>query len=423
MDTVPFVCTAILCSVVLCHGVFAEVQTIASIQFHGLKKTNEDFVLRFIESRSGSLYSVERMGRDIQILRNLRLFSHVAPVVTQSDSGYDVHIAIREFRSLVPLVNFGGISGNFWYQLGLSENNAFGRGYTIGGSYRYYDRHSLEFNFDLPHLISHSWGFSSILASHATTEPAYFATGTTQYDVDRRSVNLMILHAFSPRFSVRTGGTYLSERYEKNTDESGADAPGPELAEFTKYLGRSVISLDFLDYNLFHVQGHTHRLEGEIVRTKGEDDIFWKALYVGKVFHPVFGTGDTGARLRLGLAENKETVFLPFVLDSYINVRGSGNRIARGSAELTVNLEHRQTLYERPWWGLQGVLFLDWSGWRRAGKDVSTMFNRENIVTFSGIGIRFHHWKAYNIILRIDYGWDLNDVSNGGFVLGFGQYF
>lgn len=397
--------------------------TITSIQLRGLNKTRESFVRMFLECYEGVPYDSLQMEQAAQRLRNLQLFSRVECNPTLSDSGMVVQITFREFRTLVPMANFGGIEGNTWFQIGLADYNWLGRGQTLGGYYRYYDRHSFELFLRSPYLFSNTWGLSTTLASFATTEPAYFETGATEYDVDRRSIGASVRYSLSPLIFANLGGSYLFERYEKNTAESIPDAPGPELAEFTKYLANATFTHDGIDYLGVFQSGIQQRLELEAVKTKDESDVFWKALYVGKLIQRIGLRGNTAIRMRCGLSKNKITVFVPFVLDSYVNVRGSGNRIGRGSAELTINVEHRHVLFDGNWWAVQGVAFLDWSGWRRPGKDLSTVFDDENIYTFAGLGARFFHWKTYNIVLRVDYGLDVKGFDNGGLVVGLGQYF
>ena len=133
--------------------------------------------------------------------------------------------------------------------------------------------------------------------------------------------------------------------------------------------------------------------------------------------------GNPAIRVRAGVSSNGDSPFVPFVLDSYLNVRGSGNRVARGTSEFTVNLEYRHTLIDRQKWALQSVVFIDNSSWRPAGAPLKDMFRKENTVSFGGGGARFYLQRIYNFILRLDYGVSLNDPSTNGFVLGVGQYF
>jgi hypothetical protein len=128
-------------------------------------------------------------------------------------------------------------------------------------------------------------------------------------------------------------------------------------------------------------------------------------------------------RLRLGTATNKVSPFVPFVLDNYITVRGVGNRVSRGTAEATLNLEYRHTLLENSRGALQGVVFTDLSAWRPAGSPYSDMLLKKNNVTFLGLGVRLHLRKLNNFILRLDYGQSVTNSGRQGFVIGAGQYF
>ena len=106
--------------------------------------------------------------------------------------------------------------------------------------------------------------------------------------------------------------------------------------------------------------------------------------------------------MQLGISTNKDSPFVPFILDNYINVRGSGNRVSRGTAEKTINSEYRHTLLERYWGAVQGVVFMDMSAWRPAAGSFSEMFKDKNNVTFAELGVRFYFKKFNNFIFRFD---------------------
>jgi hypothetical protein len=63
-------------------------------------------------------------------------------------------------------------------------------------------------------------------------------------------------------------------------------------------------------------------------------------------------------RLRTGIATNDENPFAPFVLDSYLNIRGLGNRVDRGTGSIVINTEMRYTLFDRRILAAQGWHFL-----------------------------------------------------------------
>ena len=47
----------------------------------------------------------------------------------------------------------------------------------------------------------------------------------------------------------------------------------------------------------------------------------------------------------------------------------------------------------------------------------------ENIRVFTGLGVRFIHKTIFNAILRLDYGFNVQDFNHHGLVFGIGQYF
>lgn len=128
-------------------------------------------------------------------------------------------------------------------------------------------------------------------------------------------------------------------------------------------------------------------------------------------------------RLKLGISTNNETPFAPFVADSHVNLRGVGNRIDRGTAQAVLNTEYRHTLYERGEWGAQIVIFSDLGTWRNPGGSLKDLWNPDQFREFVGGGFRLSYQKIYGAVLRIDYGVDLFNRAQRGFVLGLGQYF
>lgn len=222
---------------------------------------------------------------------------------------------------------------------------------------------------------------------------------------------------------MQFGGGYLYERYEKNTGKSGPNPPGPDLETFHKYLLKLQLHQDRLNYFYQYLTGYSNILTLEIVAAKNEGFDFWKILNEAKWFASLSEINNLAIRLRSGISSNKDSPFVPFVLDSYINVRGSGNRTSRGTSELTLNLEDRVTLAEPRWGVVQGVGFIDWSSWRPAGGDFSEMLEADNNVTFLGLGIRVHYTRFYNLVFRLDYGMNVVKLQEHGLVVGLGQYF
>ena len=97
------------------------------------------------------------------------------------------------------------------------------------------------------------------------------------------------------------------------------------------------------------------------------DQGFTKVDITYKGYHLINKKGNLAYHARLGFANNVFSPFSPYVLDGFVNVRGIGNRVARGTAEVCINTEYRQELIEHKWFILQGVGFTDIASLRDAG--------------------------------------------------------
>jgi outer membrane protein assembly factor BamA len=414
----------LVCILVFCpQSIFFSQTKIVEIIFNGLEKSEESYLRNFISSAEGKNFDSLLAQDDVQQLRNLKLFLEVNHSVQNSPDGKIITFFCEELITLLPIINFGGVTENFWFQLGAVDYNWLGRGNTFGGYYRYYDRHSFEVFLKSPYAFGNDWGLSGNVAKFSTIEPAYFIDGRTNYNVDHWAFILIGRYNLSLSNALEFGGGYLYERYEKNLDRSASNSPGPELVDFDKYLFKFQFSNNYIDYFYHYLTGFSNELNLETVSTKGEEDFFWKFLNITKLFLRLYEDGNWAFRLRAGISTNKISPFVPFVLDSYINVRGSGNRVSRGTAELTLNLEYRHTLFEEKWGAFQSVIFSDVSSWRQPGEDFSDMLLSKNNVTFIGLGIRFILRKFNNFILRLDYGKSVTGYKGKGFVFGAGQYF
>jgi hypothetical protein len=135
--------------------------------------------------------------------------------------------------------------------------------------------------------------------------------------------------------------------------------------------------------------------------------------------------GNLALRLRAGVSTNVNSPFAPFVLDSQVNIRGSGNRIDRGTAQLILNLEYRHTAWHdrRDRFAIQLVGFSDLGTWRNPGGEFDDLWNEQNLRHFLGGGLRLISLQAFNALIRIDYGVDVFNPNERGVVVGFGQYF
>ena len=106
-----------------------------------------------------------------------------------------------------------------------------------------------------------------------------------------------------------------------------------------------------------------------------------------------------------------------------MNLRGSGNRIERGTAQAILNVEYRHTFLDFDNWAVQGVFFTDLGNWRTPGGQLDELLSKDELRQFVGGGFRVIYKRIYDAILRVDYGVDIFNTNQRGIVLGIGQYF
>lgn len=399
-------------------------ELIEQIAFQGLQKTRVHFLKRFIQTEAGQAFNPELVASDEQSLRNLQIFSEVSSRLEMRDGKNTLVFVLEEQITRLPITNFGGITDNFWFQLGLNDYNWLGQGGYFGGYYQFYDRHTFKLFSLMPYLFGDRWGLSYVIGRQATLEPAYFSNGNIDFDVDRWEVTGFARYEIYRNLSTQNfwsldiGGGYLNEIYVQPND---ANLNFPRRTQFDKIFLKTSLGHQHLNYFFHHVDGNAQQSTVEYVQTI-DGDAFWKWHNELRFFWHL-GRANPAVRILAGISTNTDSPFVPFVLDSYLNVRGSGNRVARGTSELTANIEHRQTLYEQNKWALEGVAFLDISAWRPGNAPLDEMFRRENVVSFAGAGFRLHWRRVYNFSLRLDYGINTSDSDQRGFVLGVGQYF
>lgn len=368
-----------------------------------------------------------------QTLINLPAFTQATweLVPTKRPSGQmdtTVQWTFEESRTLFPVLNFGGIEGNTYYQLGFHDIHFRGRGQRLTA---YYQNNAGEHNYSValrnPSYRGSRWGYSLENRRYAAVEPVYFTEATVDYRYSNQSLGAGFSYALTQRQSVSLGFSTFRERYRK-VDKLSPDqsqSPGPEVVDQRKFLLKAGYTRDHLDHFEERVNGSHHQTSLQAVRTVGETNNFLIVWHDFRYYHLAGSRANLALRLRTGISSNDETPFAPFVLDSQINIRGSGNRIDRGTAQLILNLEYRYSVWRdrRERFAVQAVGFSDLGTWRNPGGDFGDLWARESIRHFVGGGIRLNWLKAQNATLRLDYGVDVRNKNERGFVAGFGQYF
>ncbi|MEM1219354.1 MAG: BamA/TamA family outer membrane protein [Bacteroidota bacterium] len=397
---------------------------IGQIEFDGLRKNKESFLRRVIESEAGHSLDLEKIQNDLKYLKQLSGVAMAEYRIDTTENGLTIQFQIEEAKTFFPIVNFGGIRDNFWFQLGANEMNLRGRGDQLTVYYQNIDRrHNFNVFYRLPFINGSRWGGTVNVRRFASVEPIYFDESTVFYDYNNNSLGASIFYQLQSNHFIEFGTTFFTERFAKNERHQGEVTPGPDEVDEPKLLFKAIHQINEIDWHYFYQDGFVNQLNVESVYNLNFGDWFLLVFNDTHYFKRLGKRGNLATRLRLGISSNGNNPFAPFVLDSYINIRGSGNRIDRGTGVIVLNVEYRHTFFEERLFAGQVVGFSDAGTWRNPGGPLSDLTDIENFRHFVGAGFRIIYKKAFNAMIRVDYGVDIYDPSQRGFVLGFGQYF
>ncbi len=413
----------------------------AKLSFSGLKRTQLSFLALNLENVEVSnhpdtlLWEVPQAEIDAplisafrQNLVNLPQIQGASYSLNRENVGGQtiayIHWELVEAQSITPLLSFGGVEGNVHFLVGVNDQNLFGRGQELMGFYQNIQgEHNFLVAYKNPAVRNSRYGISAELSRYAAEEPVFFPAGSANYLYVNENVSIGSSYLLRPRHIVDFGLTLFRENFtllDKPNEILGA----PERLSINKLLLKTGHKIDRRNYIYERVQGsHNSTVIQGVLNTN--DEPFLIAWHELRYYGLVGKRGNWATRLRLGIASNRDSPFAPFVLDSQFNIRGSGNRVDRGSAQVVLNVEYRHLVWrnrKENFW-IQTVGFSDLGTWRSPGGRFSELTNGTTLRQFVGGGVRFISAKAKNAVLRVDYGIDVTNSEQRGFVLGFGQYF
>ncbi|MFY0606270.1 MAG: hypothetical protein JXR10_06115 [Cyclobacteriaceae bacterium] len=393
---------------------------ISKVSFEGLRRTNPEYLQSFLTLDQGQTLDWDLLEMNRQRLANLEILSDVQVKTDTLPTSVHVTYECKELFSHLPIASFGGIKENFWLQLGATDVNVFGRGYKAYLAYQYYDRHSVSAHLNFDWIKGSNWGLNLNFVKWGTLEPLYFSDGVVSYNYDNYTYGVDGVYHFGFRDKILFGASYFTEEYEA-ASELVAGAPAYKLTR--KTLFKLMLDNDYTNWFYYFREGFAHQLHLQSVYSLDGYPDFYIAFNDLKYYERVGKKGNFASRLRMGIATNQDSPFAPFVLDSYLNIRGVGNRVDRGSGSVVLNLEYRHSFIDRDKLAIQGVAFSDLGTWRNPGGEFKDFIQSENVKSFAGLGVRFIHKEIFNATLRLDYGVDLQSPDRNGFVIGVGQYF
>ncbi len=406
-------------------GQALQAQIIDSIVFEGLTKTNPAFLQSHIQCKPGMPLDEKLIAHDVQQLRNLNLFFNVvskSTLIPQSDSSYILSFVIEEANYVFPIIIVGGFKNVFKLEAGVNNINFKGEGKTIGAWYQYYDRHSFSIYYSAPKYVNSNFGHDIVFSKYSTIEPLYFHEKKSYFNFDNYAFWLNGKYTLNKKYQIELGFTPIYEQY---LQLDSVEIPFTQRNfTFFKYRINSAIKFKKMDYFFERLNGIKSSLYLETIQTHQEPmaSFFLAKLSTIQHFY-IKKKGNLSYRHVLGISTNQDSPFSPFVLDGFLNIRGIGNRIQRGTGIHFINLEYKHTLYQNQSFLVQSNVFLDAGSLRPAGKSITNLFSFQETKAQVGFGVRLHIKKFYKTILRIDYGIGIHHMASNGFSFGMGQFF
>jgi outer membrane protein insertion porin family len=410
--------TFIFFTLLISQTLFAQ-PIVTGITFEGLKKTKSNYLIQFIKTKVGIPLDSNMVEADRQRLVNLEIITQAAPRYEVSENGILVTFDCEESLTILPSFSVGSIQENTWVRIGFQHTNLAGTGNKVTTFYQYYDRHSGGIYYEHGRRVNSPFAYTLSATKWSSLEPTQINSFDVNYQYNNYQTAGSIRYYLTFTNSVELGLNGFYENYSKTTDDEFL--PGPDQVSFVKALFRFTWQNDKLNYDNYYTSGWKNNLTIQTVRTFREHIPFVMIVNELQLHKRLYKCGNLAFRLRTGIATNNNSPFAPFALDSYLNIRGVGNRIDRGTASFVLNSEYRHTAYDKRNIAVQLVAFVDAGTWRKPGGSLSDAWLPAARRIFKGVGIRFIDKRAFNRIFRVDYGSDLN--STGGFVLGVGQYF
>ncbi len=403
----------------------AQTNYISKVRFTGIKKIKTSFLENVLTTQPNHELDSTVIQNDIKFLKRIPAVANVTYAVKRlANNQYSVEYAIEERFSIIPLFNvYTSNNEEVAYRVGLSEYNFLGRGMVVGGFYQKDIYDSYRINFQAPYLFSKRFGIGLSYQNFTSLEPVFFSQGTVDYKYNNESYEVLGLYEINAKNRFSAGVNIFTENYQYVAKEDDVLPPVTGLIE-DKTLYKLIYQYDNLDYHYQYVSGLKNVLNFQFVHSKTNASspnflIGWNDLLYYK---RIKSKGNFASRLRLGLSTNNDSPFAPFALDNNVNIRGVGNVIDRGTGSIVLNTEYRYTVLEKTDYCIQGNAFVDSGSWRTPGGALDDFIQSENIVVFSGLGLRFIHKRIVNAVFRIDYGVGLTHNTHG-MVFGIGQYF
>lgn len=399
-NTLLLICLSVSC--------YIQAQT-SGLIFEGANRTNLSWL--------ANLSSINDSTAIMKSLQNTGLFQQV----NSRRENDTIVFELVEKNYFVPLIgfNFSKDHQNYYYA-GLSDFNLFGRGINLYTAAEWFGKFSGEIYIDASRNFRFRHGPIFNYKIVNTLEPIYFNQMGYDYHYQNNLFKLGYAYWIKPTWQLGLTTSFFQEQYRYvGLEEIGL----PEIDKVNKGSLELFANWQNLNY-------HYHNLEG--VRFFGSYEYtldlldrfnFQKAYFTAQRYWMPAEKSMLASQFRFGYSSFNDSPFPAFFVDDFENVRGVGDRIARGSSESTVNIEWRQTLWQTSFLYVQLVPFVDYTCVLPSDYKLNPdpIWNHDYIRLGAGARIGTYHF--FNACFRIDATIDPENKKFTGFVLGVGQYF
>ncbi len=393
-----------------------ERQYIRRVEVEGNTRTRDNVILREMRLADGQQFNGAKMRRSAQRLEKTRYFSEVNPKVvpTGNPGEVDLKMGVKETETGIVSIGFGYSTYDKFGIMGtISENNLFGRGYSLGlTGYTSSNQSYVEAQFVNPRVFDTYWGF--MFSPFVIQEEwSYFY---------RRSAGAQarLFHPIGEYTNISFG--YKLDRYNLyHMDDNASRIIKAYKGKHWASVVSMGISRDTTNKATFPTEGTKVSLSLQYAGPlTGGDDRFFKPVLEAGFYYGLNDTNILHARGTVGAvyqtANKVVPVFERFWLGSIRTIRGySYDDISPRDKKTDETIGSDRMGYAnfeyiwvvKPDIGLALVPFYD-IGFNVDHKQVSSVFDK--VYQSAGVEVR---WRSPMGDLRFAYGYPLSKNSNG----------